>query len=338
MKCFYNILYIKQLKEMMKPVSLPISLLFKINGVDTIENFTQYDKENAMLTGFNIYTGIITPTTPLETLTTIVPNKTTNDFIISNIIWNTHFHLNTDISWIQLEVNRRLKSMSSYMHMYSSPMFLCEIGDVQVFIYNNNINEGIKYKPPPYFKSSTISYNNAVSNWKHTNDLLDYVLTSVNNIKECFIKLSFLNKHSFISNDWKSLSQLIRDDDFLVVINDYEFKCNPCLYITNQSATIILPPTVFAIPTDRLSDLESYMTKLLGFVPDIMHKAIIMSDTKFNSKYQDYSKVVVIFKPYNGNPKHTMTTKMINAFYTLSESSKGEDGWIQIDDCWIYEY
>lgn len=318
---------------MMKPVNLNTSLLFKVKNVNTLDEFIKDVKDGDITTSLNISSCSISMTTRVNnTLHTIEPNDTEVDFVMSNIIWNKHFHLNDRISWIQLENNRRLTSIQKFIDQYTDPIFICEFGDIQVFTYNGNIPEGVMYKTPLYLKSSPDSYNSAMMYSKHNPDLLNYVLTHVNSIDECYSMFRFINKHSFITNDWDLLATMVRDDDFMVLpIKSFEFKFNKKIHIIGKHATIHLPMTIFAIPTIKLSILDTYIHTVIGFNPKILYKVIIEYDSNFKLKYPDYSEVIVIFKPYNSTVDNPFTNKMINAYHKFSND-------MQFDDCWIYEY
>lgn len=287
---------------MFTPFSPNISFAIKASNIHSMDEFMKMNKEDSFLTSLNISSCSISMVDPYKNvLATIQIPDTSCDFVISNIVWNKHFHIHDEICWIEFMVNHRLKKMNHYMYDYSDPMFVCETNGIHVYAltYYKPDNNAVPFKCHHYLKTSP----NCYSKFKHNPDMLDFVLENTSD--ECFMLMNFLVKHSNISNDWNTLSKYVRTDDVLVITDDqFEFNVRPYLSITPTLIHIHLPKLI--IQSNDVSIIDTEIKKQLGFIPSILYKAI------------KQKSITIVFKPFKSTVMDKYTKDMIKTFYKLN--------------------
>lgn len=298
----------------MIPTLSPISILLKFQDINSIDDFISMDKQHRILTGFNISScsiSIIDSTD--DYLSTIPVFNTSVDFIISNIIWNDHFHLNDDISWRQLIFNKRITSMSSYFN--NKPLFICDYGIFMAFTYHSIPTHSIHYIVTYKFHKSLTSYFYASKSARNHVPLLNFVLDHVSSFDDCFRLTLFLSEHLFISDDFISLFSFfdIFPSYFLVITNpSFRFKQKGFASINTHSINICIPPISLFI-TD-LSTIEITLINLFGFTPYVRFLAI-------NTLFHDSYHVIVVFNSHSSSSFDSITSNYFRAFNLISNNS-----------------
>ncbi len=281
----------------MIPIQIPISILIKFKDILSIDDLISFDKQHRILSSFNIYSCSISIINSTHHYLSTIPVLTSNvDFIISDIIWNDHFHLNDDISWVQLEFNRRISSMASYIFDYKIPLFICDCQLFQVFTFTSPSFNSIPYSVNYHFKNSNFSYFNASKSARGNLDILHFALTHASSEHDCYLITLFLSNHAFISNDYISLFPFYNKfpPQFLVITDpSFRFKHKAFSYITNNSISVSIPPISLFIPFHSISlnTVHYLLFKFFGFNPIILYLAV---NTIYND-LPDYHQIIVIF-------------------------------------------
>lgn len=286
---------------MFTPFAPNISFIIKAPTIHSVNEFIYMNKKDSFLTSLNISSCSISQLDPIiNVLTTIDIPTTTIDFMISNIVWNKHFHIHDEICWIEFIVNHRLKKMNDYMFNYKEPMFICELNGIHIYVSSDCYNSQnlFHFKCHPYLKTSP----NCYSKFKHNSEMIEFVLDNATD--DCFDLMNFLVKHSNISTDWNILSKYVRSDDFLVITDDhFDFNIRPYLSITPNTIGIHLPK--FIVKTNDVNIVDTEITKCLGFIPPILFKAI----------KKDH--IIIVFKPYKSNSLDKYTQDLVKVFRKL---------------------
>lgn len=266
---------------MTQPEKFNISFLVKIIGIDSTEQFIQYNELNyRFITAFNISSCLITMIDPIEHVLTTTPMYiTTTDFIISNIVWNDYFHNDDTIGWVQMIINSRLSKVNKYKDNYDQPIFIIEFGNIQLYTVNISLDVGINYHSLPYLQTSYNSYHHLLMNGLAHIDLsklIDFIDGHYITIKDNNIILT--NNHSSID-----LS-----------------KITPYLSIKPSSVSVSLNP--ITISNSYISNIDYIIKDNIHFSPQIIGKMIYKND------------IIIWFKPYHSYQiNDPYTKKMIKA-------------------------
>lgn len=126
--------------SMVGPNHFNTSLLFKISDINSTSDFIHMNNHiYSFITTTNISSCLITMIEPIhDILTTIDIIPTSSDFVISNISWNKYYHPN--FIWIQSIINHRLSNVMKFKHLYSQPIFICDLYYNDTFIQIFTIN------------------------------------------------------------------------------------------------------------------------------------------------------------------------------------------------------
>lgn len=309
----------------MFPSNIQTSLIIKHSDFNTVEQLIQ---SNWILSILNINSCSISSIPSIKFCRSTVPIlDTTVDLLITNIVWNNHFFTTTDISWEQLIIDHRLRSMSSYLHLFQDPLFICDFYNFQIFTFNSDII-GFHYNVPNYSIKSNFSYFYANIYGTDVSSILPFAFNIAKDRKHLFDLVSFFVNHHFISTDLDLLFTFynIYPKEFLVIPNSsFRFKSYFNINISNSLCYGLLSPIVISLQLPNIESIHLALNNFYGFIPPIKHLAILAYD----NTYPGFTSVVVVFKFFKSEFTDTLR-KAIDLHST--------NFIINYDNIWVFKY